>query len=485
MPSMSTEGETVFGGTTDASASQAAAVAAPPLTPAAASSSITLKPAGGGGEDHPQRRLRDGLPGEILAVLGPSGSGKSTLLNVLGGRLQGKHGGAVVANGRRPGRAVQRRTGFVPQDDVLYPHLTVRETLVFCALLRLPAALPRSEKVHAAEEVMAELGLSKCENTIRKRVSIGHEMLIDPSLLILDEPTSGLDSTAAHRVVAMLAGLAQKGKTVVASVHQPSSRVYQMFDKVLLLAEGRCLYLATGGTPWTTSPPLDSRRGMAQAEEMDRFSVKQTLIASHGRFIEPKVKASVECRTPQRRRRRLEDQRNNTGWFTQFAILLQRSLKERRHEPSTPSGDSGGGRRSAFWGDVVALRPRHERAIFLKERASGMYTLSSYFMARMAGDLPMELALPSSYRHLLDGQSPRRDGTFPLPLVAQVHLLQLLLLQNPRRHPVQDEGARIPSRPRRGDATTVSVAVLVGMFLGFRLLAYTALRRMKVEDAED
>lgn len=198
-------------------------------------------------------------PGEILAVLGPSGSGKSTLLNVLGGRLQGNHGGAVVANGRRPGRAVQRRTGFVPQDDVLYPHLTVRETLVFCALLRLPAALPRAEKVRAAEEVMAELGLSKCENTIvgnsfvrgvsggeRKRVSIGHEMLINPSLLILDEPTSGLDSTAAHRVVATLAGLARKGKTVVASVHQPSSRVYQMFDKVLLLAEGRCLYFGYG-----------------------------------------------------------------------------------------------------------------------------------------------------------------------------------------------------------------------------------------------
>ena len=199
-------------------------------------------------------------PGEILAVLGPSGSGKSTLLNILGGRLQGKHGGLVVANGRRRlDRSVQKKIGFVTQDDVLYPHLTVRETLVFCALLRLPAGLTTAEKVKAAEEVISELGLTKCENTVvgnglvrgvsggeRKRVSIGHEMLVNPDLLILDEPTSGLDSTAAMRVVGSLSGLAKKGKTVVASMHQPSSMVYQMFHKVLLLAEGRCLYFGPG-----------------------------------------------------------------------------------------------------------------------------------------------------------------------------------------------------------------------------------------------
>ncbi|KAL2343016.1 hypothetical protein Fmac_004301 [Flemingia macrophylla] len=75
-----------------------------------------------------------------------------------------------------------------------------------------------------------------------KRVSIAHEMLVDPSLLVLDEPTSGLDSTTAHRLLGMLASLAKKGKTVVTSMHQPSSRVYQMFNKVLLLSEGQCLY---------------------------------------------------------------------------------------------------------------------------------------------------------------------------------------------------------------------------------------------------
>ncbi|KAE9618349.1 putative polar-amino-acid-transporting ATPase [Lupinus albus] len=199
-------------------------------------------------------------PGEILAILGPSGSGKSTLLNALSGRLHGHSlTGTILANSFKLTKPVLRRTGFVTQDDILYPHLTVRETLVFCSMLRLPRNLPREAKIAAAESLIVELGLSKCQDTIignsfirgvsggeRKRVSIAHEMLVDPSLLILDEPTSGLDSTAAHRLVTTLRGLAKKGKTVVTSVHQPSSCVYQMFDKVLVLSEGQCLYYGKG-----------------------------------------------------------------------------------------------------------------------------------------------------------------------------------------------------------------------------------------------
>lgn len=167
--------------------------------------------------------------------------------------------GNILANDQKLSKLVLRRTGFVTQDDVLYPHLTVRETLVYCSRLRLPKTLTKKEKTAVADSVISELGLEKCANTIigntfirgvsggeRKRVSIAHEMLINPSLLILDEPTSGLDSTAAFRLVATLQGLAQKGKTVVMSVHQPSSRVYQAFDSVLLLSEGRCLYFGKG-----------------------------------------------------------------------------------------------------------------------------------------------------------------------------------------------------------------------------------------------
>lgn len=200
-------------------------------------------------------------PGEMLAMLGPSGSGKTTLLTALGGRLGGRLNGTVSFNGKPYSNAMKRNTGFVTQDDILYPHLTVTETLVYTARLRLPRSLSKEEKAEHAEAVIEQLGLSRCRHSIiggpptmlrgvsggeRKRVSIGQEMLINPSLLFLDEPTSGLDSTTAQKIVSTLWELANGGRTIVMTIHQPSSRLYYMFHKVLLLCEGNPLYFGKG-----------------------------------------------------------------------------------------------------------------------------------------------------------------------------------------------------------------------------------------------
>lgn len=198
-------------------------------------------------------------PGEMLAMLGPSGSGKTTLLTALGGRLNGRLNGTITYNGLPFSNVMKRNTGFVTQDDVLYPHLTVTETLVFTALLRLPNSLTKGEKMAHAEALISQLGLNMCKNSIiggpflrgvsggeRKRVSIGQEMLINPSLLFLDEPTSGLDSTTAQRIVSTLWELANGGRTIVMTIHQPSSRLFYMFHKVLLLSEGNPLYFGKG-----------------------------------------------------------------------------------------------------------------------------------------------------------------------------------------------------------------------------------------------
>lgn len=411
-------------------------------------------------------------PGEILAILGPSGSGKSTLLNSLAGRLHTHNlTGTILANSSKLNRTILRRTGFVTQDDILYPHLTVRETLVFCSMLRLPRQLSRETKVAAAESAIAELGLTKCENTIignsfirgvsggeRKRVSIAHEMLVDPALLILDEPTSGLDSTAAHRLVSTLGSLARKGKTVVTSVHQPSSRVFQMFDRVLVLSEGNCMYYGKGvdamryfesvgfAPSFPVNPAdflLDLANGVCHVDgvgEKDRPNIKQNLIHSYNNVLGPKVKslcmdttnASTKdnhhpSRSSSSKERRHNDRVNIFDWFYQFSILLQRSLKERKYESFNTlrvfqvvaaallaglmwwhSDYKNIQDRlgllffiSIFWGvfpsfNSVFAFPQ-ERAIFVKERASGMYTLSSYFMARIVGDLPMELLLPTVF----------------------------------------------------------------------------------------
>ncbi|CAN6555416.1 unnamed protein product [Malus baccata var. baccata] len=416
------------------------------------------------GQEEQERTILRGItgmvfPGEILAILGPSGSGKSTLLNALAGRLTHKHQGTVLANDRALTKAVLRRTGFVPQDDVLYPHLTVRETLVFCSLLRLPRTLSKKDKISAAESVISELGLHKCENTIigntfvrgvsggeRKRVSIAREMLMNPSLLILDEPTSGLDSTAAHRLLSTLGSLAHKGKTIVTSMHQPSSRVYQMFDSVLVMCDGKCLYFGKGSeaisyfgsigfVPAFPMNPADFLLDLANVcqlnglSERDKPKMKEILISSYNTFLSPKVKAEclettsettkemtyVQSHCSRERRTSIGDVIST--WFNQFSILLQRSLKERKHESFNSLRifqvvaaalladiqDHLGLLFfiSIFWGVLPSFNSvfafPQERAIFIKEQASGMYTLSSYFMARMVGDLPMELILPTIF----------------------------------------------------------------------------------------
>ncbi|PON36521.1 ABC type transporter protein [Parasponia andersonii] len=437
------------------------------------------------------------LPGEILAILGPSGSGKSTLLNAIAGRLQG-HGcsGAVLANGRRLTKSVLKRTGFVAQDDVLFPHLTVRETLIFCSLLRLPKTLTRKEKISMAESVMAELGLEKCQNTIignsfirgvsggeRKRVSIAHELLINPSLLVLDEPTSGLDSTAAHRLLTTLGALAQKGKTIVTSIHQPSSRVYQMFDSVLVLSEGRCLYFGKGNEAmryfesvgYLPSFPmnpadflLDLANGVFQLDgpsERDKPNTKQTLVSAYNTLLAPKVKAAcMETANASTIEPAFKGEINHSNkdtarrscckigfstWFNHFSILLQRSLKERKHESfnalrvfqvitaSLLAGvmwwhsdylniqDRLGLLYfiAIFWGVLPSFNSvfafPQERAILMKEHASGMYSLSSYFMARIVGDMPMELVLPTIFlivTYWMAGLKPE-FGAFVLTLL--------------------------------------------------------------------
>ncbi|WOL18539.1 hypothetical protein Cni_G27336 [Canna indica] len=195
-------------------------------------------------------------PGEVLALMGPSGGGKTTLLSLLSGRIKIKdHRGSITYNDQPYSNSLKRRIGFVLQDDIVFPHLTVRETLTYSALLRLPKTLTKQQKEERAMKVIFDLGLERCQDTIiggayirgisggeRKRVCIGNEILLDPSLLFLDEPTSGLDSTTALRITKMLHNIAHVGKTVVTTVHQPSSRLFNMFDKLILLGKGTSIY---------------------------------------------------------------------------------------------------------------------------------------------------------------------------------------------------------------------------------------------------
>lgn len=199
-------------------------------------------------------------PGELLAIMGSSGAGKTTLLNTL--TFRSGNGVSVTGrrcvNGVRVGRnAVAALSAYVQQDDLFIGTLTVREHLVFQALVRMDRHIPYTRRMRRVDEVIQELALAKCENTTigvpgrvkgisggeMKRLSFASEVLTDPPLMFCDEPTSGLDSFMAQNVVSVLAGMARKGKTVVCTIHQPSSEVFSLFDKVLLMAEGRVAFL--------------------------------------------------------------------------------------------------------------------------------------------------------------------------------------------------------------------------------------------------
>nr|XP_009667361.1 PREDICTED: ATP-binding cassette sub-family G member 8 [Struthio camelus australis] len=196
--------------------------------------------------------------GQMLAIIGSTAGGKTSLLDVItcrdhGGKI--KSGQILINDKPSTPQRVKKCIAHVRQDDRLLPHLTVKETLLFIAKLRLPKFFSDSQRKKRVEDVIAELRLRQCANTRvgnqylrgisggeRRRVSIGVQLLWNPGILLLDEPTSGLDSFTAHNLVITLSRLARGNRLVLLSVHQPRSDIFQLFDLVLLLTSGVTVY---------------------------------------------------------------------------------------------------------------------------------------------------------------------------------------------------------------------------------------------------
>ncbi|KAK3987774.1 hypothetical protein QBC44DRAFT_330918 [Cladorrhinum sp. PSN332] len=199
-------------------------------------------------------------PGEITAIMGASGAGKTTFLDILARKnKRGQVSGDFYVNGEKVSDIdYKNATGFVDQEDTMLPTLTVHETILTSALLRLPRDMGRAAKEQRVVEVEKQLGIHHIRDSLigseegkgrgisggeKRRVSIACELVTSPSILFLDEPTSGLDAYNAYNVIECLVTLAKTYKrTVIFTIHQPRSNIVALFDRLILLARGKTVY---------------------------------------------------------------------------------------------------------------------------------------------------------------------------------------------------------------------------------------------------
>lgn len=191
------------------------------------------------------------FPSEFVGLMGPSGAGKTTLMNALNGYTQPSEGEVLINGISLYENFDQFRLtlGYVPQDDILHPQLTVGQALYYSARLRLPSDYSREDLEGRISQVLHQLGMTGTENIRigspekkgisggeRKRVNLAMELLTDPLVLFLDEPTSGLSSEDALTVMRLLRQLADQGKTILLTIHQPSLEAFRQMDNLIVVS---------------------------------------------------------------------------------------------------------------------------------------------------------------------------------------------------------------------------------------------------------
>ncbi|CAL9063878.1 ABC transporter G family member 36-like isoform X2 [Musa acuminata AAA Group] len=192
-------------------------------------------------------------PGVLTALMGVSGAGKTTLMDVLAGRKTGGYieGNITISGYPKKQETFARVSGYCEQNDIHSPHVTVYESLVYSAWLRLPAEVNSATRKMFVDEVMELVELTPLRDALvglpgvnglsteqRKRLTIAVELVANPSIIFMDEPTSGLDARAAAIVMRTVRNTVDTGRTVVCTIHQPSIDIFEAFDELFLMKRG-------------------------------------------------------------------------------------------------------------------------------------------------------------------------------------------------------------------------------------------------------
>ncbi|KAJ5277081.1 hypothetical protein N7497_006493 [Penicillium chrysogenum] len=393
--------------------------------------------------------------GELVALMGPSGCGKTTLLNVLARRAASAGakvlGETYVNDAQMDSRNFQRVTSYVEQEDVLIGSLTVQETLKFAADLSLPSSVSKRERMDRIRTLLEAFGIQNQANTLvgtpirkgisggqKRRVSVAGQLITNPKILFLDEPTSGLDSTASFEVMSYAKELARANNLlIIASIHQPSTTTFNLFDKLLLLSAGKTCYFGEISAvdsyfsgigypiPAQTNPAefiLDTvSSDFASSKEEDRVGVIQAAWAnsSEAKSLERQVSERVGSTEKPVNKASTEEQ-TRPGTVSITMALLHRSFVKSYRDVIAygiriamylglaimmgtvwlrlhPSQDSIQPFINAiFFGSAfmsfmaVAYVPAflEDRATFTKERANGLYGVTPFIVSNFLIGLP-------------------------------------------------------------------------------------------------
>uniref|UniRef100_A0A6B2L0A8 ABC transporter domain-containing protein n=1 Tax=Arcella intermedia TaxID=1963864 RepID=A0A6B2L0A8_9EUKA len=402
-------------------------------------------------------------PGELLAIIGSTGCGKSTLLDILAGRNKtGNISGNVTVNDM-PAKKIFKSIGaYVAQEDVMMGNLTVRETITFSARLKLHTS--KEQQDHKVNDVIEKFGLSKVADSRigtavrrgisggeKKRAAISSEFITDPSLILLDEPTSGLDSVTAYTIVEQLKNLAHKdGKTVITTIHQPSGKMFKMFDKLLILSHGHVIYFGNsasavqyfgdnlGKVCGQYENPADFF--LEAVDEIEEMGQIEKVI-----YKEPPLDVQLSDEEDNTSTRPIKFKKSNM--LNQFLYLVWRNVLNITRDPRTTYAQLGQSiflalligsiyfgikldqksiqnrmgaiffiiTNQAFGGFPLLSLFLEERELFKRERAGGLYNALPYYLAKLLTELPILLFYPiffSSIAYWMIGFRPEADKFF-------------------------------------------------------------------------